>query len=124
MKNDIIQSQPLSLWDAKKKAWGPAKGAAGNSLYGQAYSSTEPLSHSTKFYFNANRCAGKSCVTTDSESMYVDDLYTHLVMQFLYSSEGSTELPKWFTDSVDVGVDSNRGCKTGDSPCKIEFVRN
>ncbi|MBQ7286993.1 MAG: hypothetical protein IJW73_04450 [Candidatus Gastranaerophilales bacterium] len=122
LKNDIIQSQPMSLWDAKKRAWGPQKGHAGNSMYGQGFSKNEPLSTSSIFYFNANRCRETNCVTNTRNSTYADDLYVHLVMQFLYSAEGSSEVPKWLYDSTDLGVDSERGCTTGESTCKIEFV--
>ena len=124
-KNDVLESTPMTLWDAKRHGWGNPVGVISGQIYNQTYSYNEPLSYSTMFYYNANKCkGGTGCISTSKEEDYVDDLFAQIVMQFLYQSEGSNKILSQLNDISAVAVSTERGCTTGDSVCKVKFIHD
>ena len=57
LRNTVLESDTMTLFDAKRHAWGPKAGANDPGIiYSQGYSEDEPMSYSSVFYFNANSC--------------------------------------------------------------------
>ena len=125
-----VKSDPMSLWNAKKYAWGNE--TCGSGLpFRSGISEIEPMSQSAKFYAVANKCKSnvKACSNKDMNEgeVYADSLFVHLVMQFLYKSENSVELYPQFTEGNCINVSSENGCEAisteqDNPPCTIDFV--
>ena len=129
LRNLQRESDYMTLSDAKKHAWGPGIGQVDGVIYSQAYSADEPLSYSSLFYYNANMCKGgnNKCVSSGANDTYVDDLYSQIVMQFLYTepfekSGNAQVLPQLTTSTTPVPVAEEKGCTTGNSACKVVFM--
>lgn len=132
LKYPNVKSEPMSLWKAKKYAWGMEKENDTNKPpYRSPISESEPLSISSKIYATAVLCQGKSsCSQSDVKAggRYADDLFVNLVLQFIYSKEGSAdfypEIASGDTDNTKPSTEN--GCKEvsqkGDIPvCTIDF---
>ena len=112
LKFPEIKSKQMTLWDAKKIAWGITDEYINQTvenvpapLYSPV-SKYEPLSQSSKLYKIAQLCRNKKCnhqvcttaqnketavchdATTTDKEIYADDLLVQLLLQFIYKEEG------------------------------------
>ena len=127
-----IKSEPVTLWYAKSLAFGNETcGGGANPLpYGSAVSSIEPFSQSAKFYAVATTCKNnvKGCSNKNAgeNEIYADELFVHLVMQFLFKEENSTDLYPYLTKSECVYNSAENGCtpiysESEAPPCAIDI---
>lgn len=123
LRNEVQESEHMTLFDARKHAWGPALGQVDATIYGQGYNADEPLSYSSVFYNNAATCK-TGCISSSKDERYVDELYSQIVMQFLYNEEGSSEILPQLLSRNDTPVAEDKGCSFGSSPCRIVFMHD
>ena len=127
-----IKSEPMLLWNAKKVAFGNdiCGGATAPLPYGAAVASVEPFSQSSRFYAVATACKGNvsACADKDvaADGIYADKLFVHLVMQFLFKKEGSTDLYPFLTERECIKNSAENGCEPinsegGTPSCAIDI---
>ena len=133
LKNEVTQSDAMTLAEAKNKAWGlmPNSGldVTFDTAFNQIFSNSEPLSYSVLLYTAARCKLGFNCndaIPNDSvadgirTTFYMDELFARLVHQFVLDVEGetSTVIPT----TAEINADYlERGCTTRFSRCKVEI---
>ncbi len=128
-------SEITTLWRAKIKAWGPEAENKDDKtvIWNQGYSQEEPFSQSIRLYKNALNCMGKNCTDEakdDINKQYSDNLYTNLILQFMFKQAGSNKFNSTVFDKNSqyefLSNDFNSGCLKADilssSNCKVEII--
>ena len=120
IKNTQTKSEIMSLFDAKRKAFGLKWGEVDEACkFSMCFKPNEQLSYSSLFYANSNQCAdskGSTCTDKGSKtSMYVDSLYAQIVKIF------TKEIQEDLATITEVGVDEDHGCMKKKNYCRIDF---
>ena len=133
LKNEVTQSDAMTLAEAKNKAWGlmPNSGldVTSDTAFNQIFSNSEPLSYSVLLYTAARCRLGLNCnnaIPSDfiadgiHTTFFMDELFARLVHQFVLDVEGetSTVIPTTAETNADY---LERGCTTRFSRCKVEI---
>lgn len=126
-KNDVQNSDLMTLFNAKLHAWaGQTVQGGAQNYFGQQLVLSEPLSFTNLLYFWAVNCKVEGCNAktvgiSSSVPFYVDSLFANLVMQFIFDKKNSAEdiVPREITQGI---LDEDYGCTLGESKCKVEIA--